>query len=175
MGLDMYLYLQTGTDKPKWQNYDEPEPYEYVANWDFHEPEGWDKLPPLMQAIADEGSPHGHVWEGGCEVVVAYWRKDNAIHQWFVENVQGGVDECQRSPEVHVEQLAYLMKLCNDVIADPSRAHELLPPQSGFFFGGTEIDEWYMRGLQHTVDRLYIAVSALMDIPDAKVYYQSSW
>ena len=25
---------------------------------------------------------------------VAYWRKQNAIHNWMVENVQRGVDNC---------------------------------------------------------------------------------
>ncbi len=25
---------------------------------------------------------------------VMYWRKSNAIHKWFVDNVQGGVDDC---------------------------------------------------------------------------------
>lgn len=26
---------------------------------------------------------------------VAYWRKANAIHKWFVDNVQEGNDNCQ--------------------------------------------------------------------------------
>jgi hypothetical protein len=30
------------------------------------------------------------------------------------------------------------------VIADPTVAHELLPTQSGFFFGDTEYDEYYL-------------------------------
>ena len=25
---------------------------------------------------------------------VAYWRKANAIHKWFVDHVQDGVDDC---------------------------------------------------------------------------------
>lgn len=33
---------------------------------------------------------------------VGYWRKANAIHAWFVKNVQGGVDNCQ-SHEVSKE------------------------------------------------------------------------
>ena len=28
---------------------------------------------------------------------VGYWRKANAIHNWFVQNVQDGRDECQKS------------------------------------------------------------------------------
>ena len=29
---------------------------------------------------------------------LGYWRKANAIHKWFVDNVQGGVDDCRRAP-----------------------------------------------------------------------------
>ncbi len=27
-------------------------------------------------------------------IEVGYWRKANQIHNWFVKNVQGGVDDC---------------------------------------------------------------------------------
>ena len=48
-------------------------------------------------------------------VKVAYWRKANAIHAWFVEHVQDGKDECQRS-YVTREQLAELVALCQSVL-----------------------------------------------------------
>ena len=28
--------------------------------------------------------------------MVGYWRKQNAIHNWFVENVQDGIDDCDQ-------------------------------------------------------------------------------
>ena len=31
------------------------------------------------------------------EVEVGYWRKANAIHNWFVQKCQEGVDECQKT------------------------------------------------------------------------------
>lgn len=46
---------------------------------------------------------------------VAYWRKANAIHKWFVDNVQDGIDECQESP-VTREQLNELLAVCHEVI-----------------------------------------------------------
>lgn len=46
---------------------------------------------------------------------VAYWRKANQIHKWFVDNVQNGIDKCQRSP-VTRQQLSDLLVVCNAVI-----------------------------------------------------------
>jgi hypothetical protein len=104
-----------------------------------------------------------------------YWRKANAIHHWFVQNVQSGEDDCK---EYYVtnEELSTLRELCNKVLVDPDKAEDLLPTQSGFFFGGTEIDEWYLDGLKYTVERL----DFLLELPEVKennvnFYYQSSW
>ena len=47
--------------------------------------------------------------KGDTEII--YWRKANAIHKWFVENVQEGVDDCGEY-EVTVEQLTELRDLC---------------------------------------------------------------
>ena len=38
------------------------------------------------------------------EASVGYWRKANHIHRWFVENVQGGEDECQEQDRQEGEQ-----------------------------------------------------------------------
>jgi hypothetical protein len=46
---------------------------------------------------------------------VAYWRKANAIHKWFVANVQDGVDECQEA-YVEREQLQELLEICETII-----------------------------------------------------------
>jgi wyosine [tRNA(Phe)-imidazoG37] synthetase (radical SAM superfamily) len=96
----------------------------------------------------------------------AYWRKANAIHGWFVDNVQDGVDECQES-YVSYEQLQELKKLCLEVIETKDASK--LQPRSGFFFGSTEVDEYYMEDLKRTVEML-----DKLD-PDADYYYQASW
>lgn len=106
-------------------------------------------------------------------IEVAYWRKQNAIHKWFVDNVQNGVDECQES-YVSREKLTTLLELCNRVIAEPSEAGTLLPSQSGFFFGSTDYDEWYHDGVKYTAETL----TALLADPQYEgweFYYQSSW
>jgi len=45
----------------------------------------------------------------------AYWRKANAIHKWFVDNVQNGVDECQES-YVTKKQLIELRAVCQQIL-----------------------------------------------------------
>jgi hypothetical protein len=102
-----------------------------------------------------------------------YWRKANAIHKWFVDKCQDGVDECQET-YVDVARLKELVDTCKIVLADKKKANTLLPPQSGFFFGSTDIDQYYIDDLQDTVDRL----GDLLNMPNVEqfsFYYQSSW
>jgi hypothetical protein len=112
------------------------------------------------------------------EEEVGYWRKANHIHQWFVENVQGGNDDC-REYYVDYDKLTELLDICKRVKEDPSLAEELLPTQDGFFFGSTEYDEWYMQGIEHTIEILEPLLQELdaaketEEYPD--VYYESSW
>jgi len=100
-----------------------------------------------------------------------YWRKANHIHKWFVDNVQDGKDECHDAYVTH-EQLQELLATCRQVQEDPSRAAELLPTQSGFFFGSTAYDEYYKEDVDATVDTL---TSLLAEDSDADFYYRSSW
>lgn len=97
---------------------------------------------------------------------VGYWRKANAIHNWFVQHVQDGKDECQRS-YVSAEQLLELKKLCE--LALKTKDATLLPPVSGFFFGSTEIDTYYWDDIRETIE-------ILSDIDETcTYYYQASW
>ena len=102
---------------------------------------------------------------------VAYWRKVNAIHQWFVDNCGDGVDECQPY-DVQRADLVVLLMMVNEAIE--TRNGEVLAPQSGFFFGSTEIDEWYWKDLEATREML----TAIVDNPKFENYgftYQASW
>lgn len=81
---------------------------------------------------------------------VGYWRKANAIHNWFVTNCAQGVDDGS-TMIVSAEKLKDLLELCNRVLKDPSIAAELLPTKEGFFFGSTDYDEVYFEKLKSTV------------------------
>ena len=104
---------------------------------------------------------------------IAYWRKANAIHQWFVNNVQKSEDDC-KPYNVSTEQLKKLMELCTQVLKEPDKAPELLPTQGGFLFGSTEYDARYFQSLDYTVDALGAELKDNEDQPQ-EYEYQSSW
>ena len=104
---------------------------------------------------------------------VAYWRKANAIHKWFVDNCQDGIDECQET-YISREKLEELLAVCKEVLANRDKAGELLPCQSGFFFGGTEYDEWYFQNVEYTITR-FIKILNDPALEKMEFYYQASW
>ena len=100
-----------------------------------------------------------------------YWRKANAIHNWFVENVQDGDDDCKEY-FVETEKLEQLLADCNEALE--SHDSDLLPPTEGFFFGSTEVDEYYWDEIKNTKAEL----EKLLNHPSAKYwefYYRASW
>lgn len=103
---------------------------------------------------------------------VGYWRKANAIHKWFVDNCQDGVDDC-REAYVSLDQLIELLDICKQVKANHSLAYSMLPVQAGFFFGSTEYDEWYWNDIDLTIE----IIENLLAEPTAlaEIYYRSSW
>jgi hypothetical protein len=60
------------------------------------------------------------------------------------------------------------------VIEDSSVAEELLPTQSGFFFGGTCYDEWYIEDLKNTIN-IIDKILKETDFDIYAIYYVSSW
>ena len=116
---------------------------------------------------------------------MAYWRKANQIHKWFVDNVQNGTDDCSHY-WVDREKLIKLLDICKQVKNLQSdnlsqdeleeQINTLLPTQSGFFFGNTQYDEWYFSQIQDTIDKLEAEIES-EDFQDqeAQYYYQSSW
>jgi hypothetical protein len=104
-------------------------------------------------------------------VEAGYWRKSNQIHNWFVANVQEGKDECQNS-YVSREQLKELREVCQKVLDNNELANQLLPTASGFFFGGTEYDQWYFNDIEETIK---IIDNALAMPVQWDFNYRSSW
>ncbi len=155
MGLDMYLEKKT-----------------YVKNW-AHDPEK------KRVTTRKNGKAIPHIKSNRVKYVieeVGYWRKDNHIHKWFVDNCQNGVDDC-REYDVAAKQLVALREICIETqkylktcekvvevkptsdgktwkywtyIVDETMEN-LLPTQGGFFFGSTEYDRWYEQSLKDTI------------------------
>lgn len=102
---------------------------------------------------------------------VGYWRKANQIHNWFVQNCQGGNDNCDEY-FVSRESLSILRQLCTEALETGTTS--LLPTQGGFFFGSTNYDEYYKNDLKSTIKQL----DNVLDNPkfeDWGFYYRSSW
>jgi hypothetical protein len=135
---------------------------------------------------------------------VGYWRKANAIHLWFVNNCQNGVDDCKEY-YVSKEKIEELLSLCKKVmdvaitktgkvslgfkyttkgekeeitkegkiIINSDEIEKLLPTTSGFFFGSTEYDEYYLEDIRNTIEICEKALAENDDCSD--FYYSSSW
>lgn len=161
MGLDMYLSKKT-----------------YVKQWDHQSAEEKFEV-----TVTKGGNEYESIKSSRVKYIeeeVAYWRKANQIHNWFVQNVQEGEDNCKEY-YVDVDDMMNLLDVCKQVKADSSKAETLLPPQSGFFFGGTEIDEYYMQDIDYTIEVLEGLLKETYKTKDGKeyfsgeFYYQSSW
>lgn len=142
-------------------------------------------------------------WESLFEEV-GYWRKANAIHNWFVNNIQNGKDDCGRY-EVSKEKLKSLLKICEKVlenaimiqgkivngqtlvngkwediledglvVINPRICKDLLPTTEGFFFGSTNYDQFYIEDIKSTV-LILREVLKDTDFNEYKIYYSSSW
>lgn len=154
MGLDMYLSAKR-----------------YLSKYS----EGADaqKIEQINDVFGLVGDEEGDYGTKEVSFRVGYWRKANAIHAWFVKNCQEDVDDC-REAWVSREQLTELSDICSQIILKPKLANELLPPQSGFFFGSTEVDEWYIQDLKYTVERIQ-KILGDEALERCDFYYQSSW
>jgi hypothetical protein len=155
MGLDMYLTKKT-----------------YVKNWNH-------KNDKHSVSVKLNGKKRKDIQtERVSEIVedVMYWRKANHIHNWFVSNCQGGVDECQEA-RVSLDQLKELSELCKKVVdeKDPS----LMETVQGFFFGSTDYDQYYYDMCTETHEVIENLLKELEDNPEKAFnptfYYQSSW
>lgn len=135
---------------------------------------------------------------------VAYWRKANHIHGWFVENVQDGEDDCG-TYEITRAHLQNLLDCCckvkdashlvkgdvkngqefkdgkwqdiieeGEIIEDPMVAMELLPVKTGFFFGSCNYDRWYLNDIEYTIGVLEDLLEKT-DFDKEVITYHAGW
>ena len=171
----------------------------YVKNWEHMKPEVRTTV-----TVTRNGKAVSEIDPTKVKYIIedaGYWRKANAIHAWFVEHVQDGVDDCGYYLVID-EQLQELLDTVNtilkaselvagkvhvgtsykgdeviehfedgEIVSSPAVAQELLPTQSGFFFGSTDYDKYYIQDLKDTKD---ILEAALAD-KHGEYFYHSSW
>jgi hypothetical protein len=156
MGLDMYLNATKFVSSGSWRS---DADNELFSN--------------LVKAAQAESFIGGSVPTAVVNVSVCYWRKANAIHQWFVSNLSEGVDNCELR-YVSREQLTELLDECKKVkVGGKEVAEDALPPQDGFFFGSSEIDESYWEDIDNTIEQLERVLSSVPAGWDFE--YQASW
>jgi hypothetical protein len=196
MGLDMYLRARNKkTEKlipKKYLEYRELKDEEQ-----FIEEQGKDKVFDLIMrnCLFPVQCTYSKYVYLSTHLELGYWRKANAIHKWFVDNVQDGVDDCDEYV-VSKAQLSQLRDLCKEVIEslenspthmvqgrdgvysieefiNISTAKKLLPTTDGFFFGDSHYTKYYLEDLRETVricDKVMYQVDDNWDIT-----YHSSW
>jgi hypothetical protein len=69
----------------------------------------------------------------------AYFRKVNCIYRYFSDRLEN--EHCIVEKEDVIDIMNRAIRILST--KDMELAEELLPTQSGFFFGSTEYDEWY--------------------------------
>lgn len=134
---------------------------------------------------------------------VAYWRKANAIHNWIYTNCAEAGQQDYDYIFVSKERLEELVEVCKLVLEDLKTcnkeivqvktgwsngqevyepievynsevAKELLPTQSGFFFGSTNYGEMYKEDLEDTIEQLEKVLEET-DFENEELYYYASY
>jgi hypothetical protein len=104
---------------------------------------------------------------------VAYWRKFNALHRWFVTHLQDGVDDCQRSRQIMLDDAEALLYILKEIHKNPVVADGLMPTVSGFFFGSTNYDDYFMDDIKQSIPVIEDLIQKIKW--GDKLYYHSSW
>ena len=155
MGLDMYL------DK-----------IYHVSEFDKTENGVIDKIYNFV-GVKDSSQNYKHL---EVKFPAIYWRKSNQIHAWFVKEVQGNQDDC-KNYEVDISHLKQLLGIIKAQLKNKKEI--ILRPQSGFFFGSTDIDDYYWKDLERTkkdLEREIKFYEAEMALGRSWYYeYRSSW
>lgn len=101
-----------------------------------------------------------------------YWRKFNALHNWFVQNVQGGVDDCEMY-QFNKEHIIKLVDCLKETLE--TKNSDKFQPVGGFFFGSTEVDEYYWEEVKRTLNKFEDLLQYFDWDGEWELCYQSSW
>jgi len=169
MGLDQYLYAR-----------------KHITGYNFYGEEAVAEFVKIRDAagMSAVGATEGALavgLTGSVTMCVAYWRKANSIHGWFVRSFANGDDNC-REMYVPREGLESLLHVCEGLLADRNVAvaEGELPPTPGFFFGSYEVDDDYWQDLEVTVSQLKSILNDWFPRSDehrnhVDFIYQASW
>ncbi len=190
MGLDMYLFkIKKGDERfikdNKQQNNSDYWFFHFLLTSDYEAATTDERMPFKVELPQKRGDKKGYE-------LVGYLRKVNSIHNWFVNNVQGGIDD-NLWHKVSKQNFLDLLETCNTVlnscklppsavlttdnyyrqaITNQAIAKKLLPTKDGNFFGSLEYDGMYLRDLQVTV-KIIEDILNTVDFDKYTVFYNS--
>lgn len=115
------------------------------------------------------------------EEEVMRWNKANHIHGWFVDNVQGGIDDCKQYL-VEDDDLRKLVAVCKKIertamngSIDKALARKLLPTRYQFSHGFVQYDDRYLSTVIATGEwAARMLAQSDAGVP-GEIYYSSSW
>lgn len=178
MGLDMYFYLKEKRPVEGWTKGNDDE-YKSFGHWDASEgrvdktvyPEDIKELAEYIFKINFKST---HINDDGFRLYqVGYFRKFNALHSYLVNTLADGIDECQ-DIEITKNDLFTLLDKLSKVNDNHNLADSELPTASGFFFGGTNYDEWYFNDIKEAIEMCELFL-AKIDFDKYDLIYQASW
>lgn len=164
MGLDMYFYARKTTYKSfsKWGKPDRANEVNYPEDLKIFSDYIYDRN---FKSVQTETSYQ-----------IGYFRKFNALHSYIVKTFADGIDNCQ-DIILYKEDVEQIKKVLDDVLnahQQVEKAKELLPTQSGFFFGGTDYDEFYFEDVKDAADLMQSFLDNF-DFENYQLVYQASW
>ena len=164
MGLDMYFYAKKTT-------------YKSFSKWDKSSKVDETDYPEDLKTFSD------YIYDRNFKSVqtetryqIGYFRKFNALHSYIVKTFANGIDNCQ-DIILYKEDVEQIKKVLDDVLnahQQVEKAKELLPTQSGFFFGGTDYDEFYFEDVKDAADLMQNFLDNF-DFDKYQLVYQVSW
>lgn len=185
MGLDMYLYAKKSVCNGSWTKPEEKAFHKAVSDAvpEIYDSGNLGSIEVAFEAAYWRKANQVHQWfvkncQSGKDECQETWVQREQLEELrdlckkvlnTVETVNGEVHNgttYKPGGEV-IEHMEPGRVVCQKKIAE-----DLLPTQGGFFFGGTDYDEYYLRDLEGTVEMLDKALA----LDDSWSFeYQSSW
>lgn len=164
MGLDMYFYARKST-------------YKSFSKWDEPNSANEVNYPEDLKTFSD------YIYDRNFKSVqtvisyqIGYFRKFNALHSYIVKTFANGIDNCQ-DIILYKEDVEQIKKVLDDVLnahQHAEKAKEILPTQSGFFFGSTDYDEFYFDDVKDAAGLMQNLLDNF-DFENYQLIYVASW
>lgn len=106
---------------------------------------------------------------------IVRWRKKNWIHGYFEEvitNGEGEIANCEYH-SIDWDVVRGLIEKMKKALDQRNPSH--LEPKPGFFFGSTEVDDYYWDSLQGDLNHLEMLDTIMGSPVKEKVHYWAWW